>query len=483
MGSLKIEMAKGLFWSAVEKYSSLVVSFLVTVVLSRLISPSEFGVVSIATVIIQFLAMFTEMGIGPAIIQERDLSEKNLDSVFSFSLVLGLVLAVILFFASPFIASFYSNSKLQLISKILSINIFFAAANIVPNALILKNKRFKFIAKRTLFLQIISGIISVIYALNGGGAYALLVAPVLSSIGVFILNMKEYPRHIDWKFDLDPLKRIFSFSIYQFLSNFINYFSRNADNLIIGKYLGMSALGYYDKSYRLMMLPLQNVTNVVSPVLQPFLSDFQNAKNLIADKYIKIIKLIATISFPLGIGLFFIGDELIRLVYGPLWEKAVPTFRILSLSLPLQMILSTIGSIYQSANSTKWMFYSGLMNTCITVFGFIVSILVGGTIETFAWAWDITLAINFITSYLILYHIVLKSSLKRVALALVYPLINTVCISTILVLMNQLFLVHINYMLSLLVKISVCIISTIIIVQISGEYNLPLLWKKIRSRF
>lgn len=483
MSSFKLDMAKGVFWSAVEKYSSLVVSFLVTVVLSRLISPSEFGVVSIATVIIQFLAMFTEMGIGPAIIQERDLSEKNLDSVFSFSLVLGLVLAIMLFFFSPLIASFYNNSELKYISKILSVNIFFAAANIVPNALILKKKRFKFIAKRTLFLQVISGIVSVIYALKGGGAYALLVAPILSSIGVFILNMKEYPRHIDWKLDLGPLKRIFSFSIYQFLFNFINYFSRNADNLIIGKYIGMSALGYYDKSYRLMMLPLQNVTNVLSPVLQPFLSDFQNARGIIADKYVKIIKLIATVSFPLGIGLFFAGDELIRLVYGPQWEKAVPTFCILSLSLPLQMIFSTIGAIFQSANATKFMFYSGIFDALLTVSGFCVSILIGRTIETFAWSWDIAQLISFIVSYWILFHCVLKSSLKRVALALVYPLINTVCISTILVLMNQLFLVHINYMLSLLVKISVCIISTIIIVQISGEYNLPLLWKKIRSRF
>lgn len=166
----------------------------------------------------------------------------------------------------------------------------------------------------------------------------------------------------------------------------------------------MGALGYYDKSYRLMMLPLQNVTSVINPVIQPVLSSLQDDKSELAKKYNKIIQCIAAISFPLAVFLFFAAYEIINIVYGDNWNPAVPVFKILTISLPLQMILSSSGAIFQTANSTDLMFFTGIRNTFVTLSGFLIAICVFNTIEAVAWSWDISLAINFILTYHTMYR-------------------------------------------------------------------------------
>ena len=451
MPSIKQEMLHGVFWSAIEKYSGIVVSLIVSAVLARLISPEDFGTVAIVTVIINFFSIFATMGIFPAIIQRNDLTQKDLDSIFTYSILGGLCLSSLLFCLSWKIADFYNDGSLVFISQILSVNIFFASLNLVPNALMAKNKRFRQIAQRTLSLQVFSGIISIIAAHSGFGIYSLLISPIVTSIGMFLFNIHYYPCHVDFTFDLSPLKKIFSYSSYQFLFEFINYFSRNADKLIIGKYLNMGALGYYDKSYRLMMLPLQNVTSVINPVIQPVLSSSQDDKSELAKKYNKIIQCIAAISFPLAVFLFFAAYEIINIVYGDNWNPAVPVFKILTISLPLQMILSSSGAIFQTANSTDLMFFTGIRNTFVTLSGFLIAICVFNTIEAVAWSWDISLAINFILTYHTMYrkvfHIRIWSMIRKLSI----PLYSALLLCFFLSVQQATFSID-NIYLSLLVK-------------------------------
>ena len=469
--SLKKEMFNGVFWTAIQKYSGIVVQLIVTAILARLISPTDFGIIAIATVFIVFLNLFTDMGFGPAIIQNKQLSEMDLNNIFSTTVYGGFILSVLFFFSSFLIASFYENTSLILICQILSVNLLFSALNIVPNALVLKNKRFKYLAQITLFLQVTTGIISIIAALSGLGVYSLLISPVLTSIGCFILNFRIYPQKFYLRIRLSAIKKILSFSVYQFLFNFMNYFSRNLDNLIIGKYLSLSALGYYEKSYRLMMLPMQNITNVITPVMHPILSSLQNNSAELAIKYNKIVKLLGTISFPLGAFLFFTSSEIIHIVYGNNWDKAIPVFRILALSLPFQMILSPNGSIYQAAGKTDWLFYNGLSNTFFTVSGFIVSVVFFKTIEAFAWSWNITITINILISYIILYRIVLKSSIINMLKLLIIPAINfsLICIALI---MFDFYLPDTNIFISLIIKTSIAFSLTCLCIQTGKQYDI-----------
>lgn len=471
MASIKQDLINGIIWTAIGKYSGMVVSLIVTSVLARLLSPEEFGVIAIANVAIWFLAMFTSMGIGPAIIQRNDLQQKDLNNIFTFTIFTGGLLGIIFFTSSWFIADFYNNSQLLPVCQILSLNIFISAINMVPGAMMAKHKRFKETARISFFLYIITGTISIVAAYKGLGIYALLISPILSPIGTFIYNQCYYPVNISYKFSIEPIKRIFSFSFYQFLFEFVNYFSRNLDKLIIGKYMTMVNLGYYEKSYRLMQLPLQNITSVINPVLQPVLSSLQNNPHEIGNKYNKIIRFISTLSFPMTIILFTCAYEIIHLFYGSNWDAAIPTFKILSLSVCLQMILSTSGAIFMVSNNTKAQFWVGIRNTFTTIIGFLLAAYFFSTIEAIAWAWVITLFINFVCTYYIMYRIVLKISILPMLKVMIHPVINSIILLTVGIAISTFIKID-NIIIMLIIKLSLLSIITFIYIQISGQYNI-----------
>ena len=164
---------------------------------------------------------------------------------------------------------------------------------------------------------------------------------------------------------LQSLRKIFSYSAYQFLFNVICYFSRNLDKLLIGKHMGMSELGYYEKSYRLMMLPLQNITQVITPVMHPIFSDLQNDKGKLATSYERIVRFLSFIGLPISVLLFFTAEEITLIIFGNQWLPSIPVFRILTLSVGIQIILSSSGSIFQAAGDTRSLFICGLFSSVL----------------------------------------------------------------------------------------------------------------------
>lgn len=474
---LRKKMINGFAWSAVEKYSSYLVSLAISMILSRILAPSQFGLVAIVSVLINFFRLFCSMGVAPAIIQRNDLTDKDYDIFFTLSLLLGLFLASVFFSSAKLVARFYDNPELIRIVRILSVNLFFAAANMVPNALMCRNLRFKQMAKRTLSIQISTGIISIIAALKGAGVYSLLISPVITSVAVFSYNFHLFPRRVTSKIQLSPVKKIFSYSAYQFGFEFINYFSRNLDKLIIGKAMSATELGYYEKSYRLMQMPMQTITHVFNPVLQPVLKDFQNEKQVLARKYNEIIRLLSAISFPVGGICCICGREIILLFFGSQWQPAVAPFSILALSLPLQIVLATNGAIFQSANATKHQFFAGIRGTLLTVSGFCIGAFCFKKLEAVAWGWTIALLLNFFNFYIDLYYFVLKSSLLPVLKSLIWPLVNLVGILAIGLLPLQLPLLP-----SLLIKVSLSAVLSFIVIQFTGRIDIIGYLKKLINK-
>lgn len=481
MSTLKTQMAKGVMWTAVGKYAGIAVQIIISMVLARLIAPEDFGVVAIAQVAISFVSILSDLGIGAAVIQNKSLTNKDLDSIFTFTILFAIVLSIIVTAASPFIADFYNNQKLVPISIMIAIAMLFNIIDTVPTSLFMKDKRFAFIAKRDLFFNVIGGIISVVYALLGGGCYALVLAPIIRAICLLVVNLHNYPRHIDWRMHLEPLKKIFSFSVFQMLFNVVNYFSRNLDKLIIGKALNMKELGYYQKSYQLMLMPLQNVTFVITPVLQPFLSDYQDDLNFISEKYLKIIKLVATISVPIGVLLYFCGYEIIYIMFGANWTPAVPSFEILAWSIPLQMVLSTTGSIFQATNQTKMLFLTGTINTCVTVAGFILCTILHGGLEGFALAWTITNALNFISTYIIMYRGVFHRSSLPVYKQFGHSIVNG-CIIFLGCFLVSHFIDQKYVVITLVLKCLIAAFSTILVISYYKDYDLKKYYLTLRNK-
>ena len=470
MSSVRNELTKGIFWITVAKYSGIAIQLLISAILARRFSPAAFGTVSVAMVVLYFLEILADIGIGPAVVQYKQLTKSHLNSLFTLTVYMGILLTATLYLLSGLISSYYADIALERVCQVMTLVVLFNALNVVPNALMRKDKRFRAIAFRTLFFRVISGAIAVWGAFHGWGIYALLVTPVLTAIGVFMVNYYFYPLQFVLRISREAVNMIASFSFFQFAFSFCNYFSRNLDKLIIGKYFSMTQLGYYDKSYHLMMLPLQNVSFVIEPVLHPILSSLQDNKHELKEKNQKLAVIISNISFPIGLMLFFCGGELIKIVYGGQWDAAIPVFRILALSLPLQMILSTSGPLYQAAGKTNHMFFVGLLNTSCTVTGFFVAAHLGNSIEAMAWAWNITLLINFLNSYLILHKLSLKESVLSFYKALIPQCVNSFVVLVVMTLLSSVIQID-NVFVSLVFKASIVLLLTLMMAIFLNQYN------------
>lgn len=469
--NLKQQLFSGVAWTALAKYSGILISLVVAGVLARLIPADDFGVVAVATVIIAFFNLFTDVGISPAIIQHKSLTERNLSDIFSFTLWMGVALSALFFMASWPIATYYDSPILLTLCQLLCINLFFASANIVPNALFYKNKEFKFIAIRSFTVQVVSGAAGVVAALYGAGLYALIVGPILSSALLFFVSIRRYPQRPSMTLGLKSLRKIFSYSAYQFMFNVINFFSRNLDKLLIGKYMGMTQLGYYEKSYRLMMLPLQNITQVITPVMHPIFSDYQNDLQRLGSAYERIIRLLAFIGLPLSVLLFFTAEEVTLIIFGDQWMPSVPVFRILTLSVGIQIILSSSGSIFQAANDTKSMFICGVFSSILNITGMLLGIFWFGTLEAVAWCIVITFSINFLQCYWQMYRITLQRSLWSLLRQFTSPILVSMLIAAALIPLHY-SIANQNIFLTFLLKSIVSFIIFGVYIQITHTYDL-----------
>lgn len=471
MSHIKKQLLSGVFYTAIAKYSGIIISLVVTAVLARLISPDDFGIVAIATVIIAFFGLFTDIGISSAIVQNKELTIKDLSNIFSFTFWMGISLSILFFLASWPIAQYYHSDVLRILCQLLSLNLFFAALNIVPNALFYKNKEFKFIAIRSFCIQTACGIIAVVAAFLGANLYALIITPIASVIFIFIVSIHRYPQRLSFTLGLVSVKKIFSYSIYQFLFNLINYFSRNIDKLLIGKHMGMEPLGYYEKSYRLMMLPLQNITQVITPVMHPIFSDYQNDLNQLAKSYERIVKLLAFIGLPLSAVLFFSARESVLIVFGDQWYPSIPVFQILTISVGVQIILSSSGSIFQAANDTRSLFICGLFSSALNIGGIVLGIFYFGTLDAVAWCIVITFSINFIQCYLQMYFITFKRNAISFFKQLISPITLTAIICLVLVPIYY-WTRNLNIIISIILKFGISFIIFGFYIQLTHEYDI-----------
>ncbi|MCC5894500.1 MAG: lipopolysaccharide biosynthesis protein [Alkalibacterium sp.] len=391
----------GLIYTAMGKYSIVIIQLLVQAVLTRILTPAEFGIVAAVNIFLVFFQLLADFGIGPAIIQNKQLTRKEVDSIFSFSLYIAFGLSILFLFLGFPMSLFYGNEVFIPISRILAIAVFFYGILVVPQSLLLKEKNFKLVNITTISGAVVSGIISIILALLGFSYYAMIVGNTAKAFTMFMVFYFNTETKISLKFSWAPLKKIYAFSRNQFLFNFINYFSRNLDNLLIGRYFSSTALAYYDRAYQVSLYPNQVLTSVVTSVIHPILSDYVDEKERIKNVYLRISNLLATLGMPLSIFLFFTAEEIILFLFGGQWVGSILTFQILALSVWLQMILSSTGGIFQSGNRTDLLLLSGVLSTIFNVMGIVTGILLG-QIEFVALFLVIAFSLNFIQANILL---------------------------------------------------------------------------------
>jgi len=432
MTSILKSLSSGIFYTALAKYSGIIISIAIGAVLARLLTPEEFGIVALVTVFVSFFNLLSDFGLGPAVVQNQSLEDKDVHSIFSFSILLGLLLSGLFFLSAPFIAKFYNESELINVSRLLSLAILFYSLQIIPKALFQKALKFKQIGLITVSVQLFSGIIAITLAYKGFSYYALVVQSILvSGISLIIFYFLK-PVKIAWRIQFSAIRKIIRFSSFQFMFNFINYFSRNADNILIGKFLGSAPLGYYDKSYRLMMMPVANLTHVISPVLMPVLSKYQDDKNFVFNSYLKVVKFLATIGFPLSVFLYFSAGDIIHILYGPQWTQSIPVFKLLALTVGIQIVMSSSGSIFQTVNRTDLLFVSGFLSAITMVGGICFGIFIGKSLEVVGYGLIFAFSFNFFQSFYFLIHKALNKSVITFLKVFVFPLFISMVMSIFL---------------------------------------------------
>ena len=367
-----------------SKYISMGAQIVVTMVLARLIAPEDFGLVAIVTVFTGLFSLLSDMGVGVAIVQYRDLTEEDYGALFGFSALLALGLTAAFCAVSPLIAAFYGDSRLTALCCSASPQLLFATLNMVPSGLMLKERRFDAIGIRLVCATVASGVVAIGLALAGAGCYALVVQSTLSALIVLAWNLlTRGVSRVSFRFK-DPLKRIFSYSAYQFGFSLINYFSRNLDNMLIGRFMGSAQLGYYDKAYKLTGYPLSAFSSVIGSIIQPYMAEHQDEPDAIFNCFMKIEKLLSLVGAAVATVFLCASSEIIQVFYGPGWESAIPVFAVLGVSVYFQMMGNPSGAFFQSLGRTDYMFRVGLINTCITIAGLCIG-LVGGSILTVAY--------------------------------------------------------------------------------------------------
>lgn len=466
MISIRKSLSSGIFYTVLARYSGILISIFIGAILARLLSPEEFGIVALLTVFVNFFSLLSDFGIGPAIVQNQKLTKTDIESIFSFSLIIGVLMSFILVGISPLISLFYNNPKLTFISRLLSLSVLFNTFLIVPKALLEKELKFKQLGIITVIIQSVTGLVAICLAYYGFSYYTLVIQSILSGFILFVVFYWLNPLKISLKISLISIRKIYKFSVYQFFFNLINYFSRNSDNIFIGKFMDPVSLGYYDKSYRLMMMPVANLTHVITPVLMPVLSKFQNDKELVFNTYLKVIKILATIGFPLSAFLFFSADEIITLLYGTQWGASIPIFRLLATTIGIQMVLSSSGSIFQTVNRTDLMFITGLLGTIILAGSLLYAILfINKTLITVSYAIMAGYLVYFFIIFYFLIKIALKKKLYSFFKILFFPIIISITIAFTLWGFQQFYPENLVYSLITKVLISLSVFFCVFLIR------------------
>lgn len=464
-----MSLKKAALINGIGRYSKIGLSILVNAILARLLSPSDYGIVAVITVFSTFFSTLSDMGFGVAIVQNKTLSKKDINNIFSFTVYISFLLMIIFALFSFPISKFYNNDVYINLTLLLSISLLFDAMNMVPNGILNRNKEFIVIAVRTVIVYFIAALVTIILALKGFRYYSLVIQAILTSFLTFVWNYLDTRPKFKFHFEMESIHKVINYSAYQFAFNFVNYFSRNLDNLLTGKFMGSAQLGYYNKAYDLMLYPVNNLTGVVSPVLHPILSDFQKNFTVIYNKYMKVLKILFCVGALVAPICYLAGKEIITIIYGNNWNESIVCFQFLSIAIIPQMLNSSAGGVFQAIGNTRLLFWNSCINTLITVIAILIGVFVGKDITSLAFAVSLAYIFHFFTAFYMLIKMGFKYKLSKFFVDITPEFILLLGMELAIIL----YPFHIqNIVLSGLIKVLFLLIVFILLLLITGEYRL-----------
>ena len=372
----------GVWWVGLARISKIASQLLVTVILARLVDPAAFGVVGMAVVFTGFLALFNDFGFGKALIQKARIDHLLIESCLWANFAIGILLAAVTILMAPLIGQYYENDLVPPILYALAINFPIVSLGIVQTAVMEREMAFRPVVIAEVAASIVAAIIAVAVAYSGAGVWSLVIWQISQSLiqTILIWLLSDFrPR---FQFSSQRLSEVFGFSSHLFGFNIVNYFARNADYLLVGRILGATALGLYTMAYNIMLFPLSSLTSVLARVLFPALSRRQSDLPAFRQAYLRAIKAIAFVSFPLMIGMFVVAQDFVPVILGEQWIAIIPLIRIFVWVGMVQSLLSLNGSVYIALGHVRLRLWLGTSFSIVSVIGIVVGISFGTIFTT-----------------------------------------------------------------------------------------------------
>ena len=318
--SLKKKTAVGVIWSGVERFSAQGIRFLVVIVLARLLTPKDFGLIAMMAIFLGLAQSLVDSGFSQALVRKQDRTETDNCTVFYFNIVVGLILYLILYITAPFVSSFYDEPQLTKIMRVVSTVVIINSFSVVQRALFTTSVNFKVQAYATIFSAVLSGIIGIIMAYQGFGVWTLvaqqIIAAFINTLALWFYSSWRPVLLYSWR----SFRELFSFGSKMLLSGLLDTVYVNLYRIVIGKIYNATNLGYYNNAQHFAELPSSNITSILQRVTYPVLCSIQGEKKRLVKVYRKLLRLSAFIVFPLMCTLAAVTSPLIDVLLGEKWH-------------------------------------------------------------------------------------------------------------------------------------------------------------------
>ena len=352
-------------------------SMLNVIVLARLLTPYDFGLVDMVAVVISFLAMFKDAGLSVATIQKDKINSEQISTLFWINSIISLGLTIIVLASSPFVALFYEKSELTAVTAALSVSFVIQGVTIQHSALLRRHLKFVTLAGINIIVQIFGIIVAIVLAYWGFRYWALVLSSLardLIYLTLIFYSCPWFPRKMEMGSGVRDMLKAGGFITG---SNFVGYLSRNSDTILIGKFIGAEAVGLYSRAFTLLTRPLSQIRSPLTSLALPILSSLKNDHERYRSYFRQLLDISITLALPISVYCFLESEFLIRLLLGTKWMAAVPVFRILSVGGVFVAISGAPGLVMMSYGYMKRYMYLTFVVVGVTVLSYIVGIFFG----------------------------------------------------------------------------------------------------------
>ncbi len=379
MADLKRKSVRGGAVTLISQAISIAIQLTSTVVLARLLSPGDYGVMAMVMAVTGFAGLFRDLGLSSAAIQKKELTRAQQSNLFWLNVAMGLLLTVIVAAASPMVAWFYGKPELTVVTLTLSASFLIGSFGTQHGAMLVRNMLFARQAVANISGAFFGLAVSVALAFQGYSYWALVWGSLVGGLATTLLLLVISPFRPGLPHLGSGIREMLKFGANVTAYDFVNYFARNLDNILIGKLSGPLALGLYSRAYSLLMLPIASLRGPINAVGFPALSRLQDNPTEYRAYYCRITSFLAIASMALIGFLFTASGPIIGIALGPQWSGIIPLFEILAAVSFIQPTLTLWGMVLLSLGLGRRYFFLGIFNTLVIVAGFLCGLRWGAS--------------------------------------------------------------------------------------------------------